>query len=46
MGRVPLLLCVIKATLNYWVKLENATEGSLLHHCLKSEELFNNGIHS
>ena len=47
MGRVPLSLCVIKPTLHYWVKLENANEGLLLHHCLKSEkELNNNGIYS
>lgn len=38
LGRLPLYLTILKNTFNFWVKLENMPENSLLGVCLQSEK--------
>ena len=42
LGRMPLSIFIVKQTLNYWSKLENAPENSLLKNCLHSEKEIHN----
>jgi len=42
LGRLPLFISIMRNTLNYWLKLEKANEGSLLYQCFESEKELTN----